>query len=120
MSKPVFSDLFNVHCRRNRKSYAQVLAFVALPLIALIMVLAIGTKTDIGGIAALLIMLLLLVILIVATTQRLNDIGWSGWLATAVIFLPIGFFLELALLLIPGEMGPNEHGPDPLAPVPPA
>ncbi len=116
MSKPVFSDLFSFSGRRNRKSFGQVLAFIGLPLVVLVIVLAIGTKTDVGGIAALLVMVLLAVILTSVSLQRLNDIGWSGWLATALFVLPIGLFFELALFLIPGEVGPNEHGPDPLEP----
>lgn len=113
MSKPVFEDLFTFSGRRNRKSYALLmLAFLPLPILTV--VVAMVTKTDIGSIVALLILLSWAWFVAVATVQRLNDIGWTGWLGWGLIFLPIGLFLELALLLIPGELGPNEEGPDPL------
>lgn len=115
MSKPVFSDLLTFSVRRNRKSYA-LLMLAFLPLLILFVVVATLTGTDVGSIVALLILLLWGVFAGVATSQRLNDIGWSGWLGFGLYLLPIGFFLELALLLIPGEVGPNEYGPNPLDP----
>lgn len=115
MSKPVFSDLLTFSVRRNRKSYA-MLMLALLPLLILAIVVAELTRTDVGSIVALLILLVWMVFSAAATSQRLNDIGWSGWLGFGLFVLPFGFFFELALLLIPGESGPNKYGPDPLKP----
>ncbi|MEL3889827.1 DUF805 domain-containing protein [Ferrovibrio sp. MS7] len=116
MSKPVFSDLLTFSVRRNRKSYALAQLYIALPLFILICGIALVVKTNLQTIALLPLFILLLFICVVLTVQRLNDIGWSGWLGLGLLLLPIGFFLELALLLIPGEVGPNKYGPDPLEP----
>ncbi|WP_428248642.1 DUF805 domain-containing protein [Ferrovibrio sp.] len=121
MSKPVFSDLFTFSGRRNRKSYALLLLLALFPLLMLVIAVATFTKTDVGSIIALLILLLWLWFLVIGTNQRLKDIGWSGRVIFGLLLLlPLGFFLIFVLMLIPGEAGPNEYGPDPLGPPGPA
>ncbi|MCA2217948.1 DUF805 domain-containing protein [Jidongwangia harbinensis] len=44
--------------------------------------------------------------------RRLHDTGQSGWLQL-IVFIPFGGIALLVLLLLPGERGPNRHGPDP-------
>jgi uncharacterized membrane protein YhaH (DUF805 family) len=65
--------------------------------------------------------------------QRLRDFGWSGWVALLAIIpfsngiigglvaMVIGGFITLvgaiivlALCFVPGDVGPNRYGPDPL------
>lgn len=91
MSKPVFSDLLTFSARRNRKSHA-LLMLAFLPLLILSIAVAEFTRTDVGSIVALLILLVWMVLSAAATSQRLNDIGWSGWLGFGLFVLPIGLF----------------------------
>ncbi len=50
---------------------------------------------------------------IAAASRRAHDIGQSGWLAVLTIIPYIGFLAVLALIFIPGQAGPNQHGADP-------
>ncbi|ESX85293.1 membrane protein [Mesorhizobium sp. LSHC412B00] len=58
------------------------------------------------------------------TGQRLRDMGLTGWLA--LLWLPVGIAdnyvggaatlaFILVLCVVPGTVGPNRYGPDPLA-----
>jgi len=113
MSKPVFSDLFSFSGRRNRKSY--VLYWI--PYIIVLMVFSgIVTSSDsallsiIGGVAILVASVSAWAI----ASQRCRDFGWTGW-ATLILLIPvIGLFFSIALLFIPGDVGQNRYGPDPL------
>jgi uncharacterized membrane protein YhaH (DUF805 family) len=44
--------------------------------------------------------------------RRLHDAGYSGWLQL-ISLIPFGGIVLLVLLALPGERGPNRHGPDP-------
>jgi uncharacterized membrane protein YhaH (DUF805 family) len=131
MSKPVFEDLFRLSGRRNRKSYflyclAYMLALVTLW--GVIGALAIGgdTDADLTGVGLALVILgaLLTLVLIVSSwavgAQRCRDFGWTGW-ALLIVLLPfIGWIFGFAMFFVPGTLGPNRYGPDPLEPPPPA
>ncbi len=113
MSKPVFSDLFTFSGRRNRKSY--FLFWLAYVVVALVIGGVIGaTESTILSVIGGLIILALLVAGCAVAAQRCRDFGWTGW-ATLIILIPaIGFFFSIALLFIPGDVGQNRYGPDPL------
>ena len=114
MSKPIFEDLFALHGRRNRKSYALLcmLLFgcgVGFSLAVLIHdeILA-GTGVTAAVLVAAIV-LLMSAVLLITSTQRCRDAGLSGSAGLAVL-LPLGF---IALLLWPGEKGTNRFGADP-------
>lgn len=46
--------------------------------------------------------------------RRLHDLGKSGWWAIAGCIPLVNFIYGLFLLFLPGTIGPNEYGPDPL------
>ena len=46
--------------------------------------------------------------------RRLHDMGKSGWFALIVFVPVIGVIFSIAMFLIPGQVGWNEYGADPL------
>jgi uncharacterized membrane protein YhaH (DUF805 family) len=59
--------------------------------------------------------LALIVPTIAAASRRAHDFGQSGWLAALVCIPYLGWIAALVFVLIPGQTGPNQHGPDPKA-----
>ena len=158
MSKPLLQDAFSLRGRRNRKSFLMGtlmfwfigVFFIGLGAWNLGLVsgwdwsLALRPEaraniynsiTMISGLVLTLVGLLFFAqIYIVQVSQRLRDIGVSGWWA----FLPLSFFflgrtltgaqhtegwtasmtinllIFTALVLYPGTRGENRYGPDPL------
>lgn len=52
--------------------------------------------------------------IVVATqigTQRLHDMGWSGWFMLLNLVPVIGTFFPFVLVLVPGNGGANKFGP---------
>lgn len=116
-SKPVFADLFSASGRRNRKSYAYFcLAATALIVISLAVALVVGRSLQSLVPAVLVFLAVILptfVSAIFVSAQRLRDFGWPG-AATLIFLIPaLGQFLNIALLVIPGNIGPNRYGDDP-------
>lgn len=138
MSKPVFQDLFTFSGRRNRKSY--FLYLVAMMVFLAILWGAVVGAVDGGGarqfedlgagyghagpgtvgaviVAGLLTFLAAISGWIVAA-QRCRDFGWTGWAVLITLLPAIGWLFGLALIFIPGTLGPNRYGPDPLGGIP--
>jgi uncharacterized membrane protein YhaH (DUF805 family) len=120
MSKPVFEDLFSFTGRRNRKSYILFqLALGCLFLAAVVVLLAANASMHRGLLGmALGVCGVLLVAAIVSnlavTSQRCRDFGWTGW-AQLLAFVPyLGVLFPFALMVVPGTLGDNRYGPDPL------
>lgn len=113
MSKPVFSDLFTFSGRRNRKSY--LLFWIAYMVVVIVLGGIVGaSESDVAMVVGGVIILALSISAWAVASQRCRDFGWTGW-ATLIILIPvIGFFFSLALLFIPGDVGQNRYGPDPL------
>lgn len=118
----IFNQIFTTEGRLNRKRYLiYMLAFAA--------VMA-GTKFTMSCMATLftgdpngaLVMAITLMLALIAGTgnvmmiiRRLHDLGKSGYF-TLIVFVPvIGIIFSIALFFIPGQVGWNEYGPDPLA-----
>lgn len=49
--------------------------------------------------------------------RRLHDLGRSGWWLLIILIPLIGILILLYFFVQKGTDGPNEHGPDPLAPI---
>lgn len=134
MSKPVFSDLFRLSGRRNRKSF--ILLFVAY--VAALYPLIIIDLPDRLPVIFWIIFYSLSGPYWVAGAQRLRDLGWAGvtvWLLPGLgtlsvlsqhkivsfpEFIILGISLVMALftfglMIVRGTRGPNKYGPDPLA-----
>ncbi len=130
MSKPVFSGYFAFSGRRNRKSYFLYIAAIAG---AIYILFAITNpylerlkyldeqKYDHMNILLGIIFIIACVSLAIAAAQRCRDFGWTGWAALICAIPFVGWIFALAILFIPGNVGANRYGPDPLgAPEPPA
>jgi uncharacterized membrane protein YhaH (DUF805 family) len=126
MSKPVFSDLFTLSGRRNRKSY--ILFCLCVFVIYVVLSIVIGMAGASGDGAAVLAtsgigIILWLVIAIAAWpvgAQRCRDFGWTGWAILITIIPFVGGLFAIALWFIPGTQGANRYGPDPLGGAEPA
>lgn len=143
MSKPVFTDLFRLSGRRNRKSYMLLLLFCLSGwAVVLTGLLNIATSLSIIIVAAIGVLVYVLgnLVIWIAGAQRCRDVGWSGrymlLVAAPCIVLQPLIFVEnlslamitvvivvtaavwlflLCLIVIPGARGPNLYGADPLA-----
>ena len=117
MSKPVFDDIFAFSGRRNRKSY--LLWFVAVSVITLVvwglaLVLSASrdewTMTVIAGLLSIPVAISSWAV----EAQRCRDFGWTGWAVLLTLIPYVGWIFALAIIFIPGNVGPNRYGPDPL------
>lgn len=102
--------------RARRKEYWMftlfhiIFAFVAIGLDVLI---GIGTGGMGIGVITIIYFLALIIPSLALVVRRLHDTGKSGWMYF-VSFIPfIGGLWLLILMLIEGDMGDNEYGPDP-------
>ena len=50
-----------------------------------------------------------------AGVRRLHDTGKTGWFILFGLIPFVGFFIVLYFMVIEGDAGPNEYGPDPKA-----
>lgn len=66
-------------------------------------------------ILTLVVVLGLLAPAIAAASRRAHDFGQSGWLAVLTVIPYVGILAALVFIFIPGQNGPNAHGPDPKA-----
>ena len=47
-------------------------------------------------------------------SQRCRDFGWTGWAMLLTLIPYVGWIFAVAIMFIPGTLGPNRYGPDPL------
>lgn len=128
MSKPVFSDPFTLSGRRNRKSY--ILYWLACAVaVAVLWFVVIAATAVVGGphgpaggavrgaglVVIILVHLPIAISLWIVGAQRCRDFGWTGWGILIALIPFIGWIFSIALWFIPGNVGPNRYGPDPLA-----
>jgi uncharacterized membrane protein YhaH (DUF805 family) len=121
MSKPVFEDLFTFSGRRNRKSYLLyalavfglwcVLAFL------LIVPAASGSETGVGmmGVIAIIAFIPTLISSWAVGGQRCRDFGWTAWAVLLTMIPYLGLVFAIAMMVIPGNLGGNRYGPDPIS-----
>ncbi len=117
MSKPAFEDIFAFSGRRNRKSYLLygIAMFVAL-LVIWGIAFAIASALHAYVIVAISYIIMIPVAISgwAVASQRCRDFGWSGWAVLITLIPFVGFLFAIALLFIPGTVGTNQYGPDPL------
>ena len=118
----LYNKIFTTKGRLNRKRYL-------IYMLAIAAVMA-GTKFTMSCMATLLtgdpngalVMAITLMLALIAGAgnvmmiiRRLHDLGKSGYF-TLLVFVPvIGAIFSIALFFIPGQVGWNEYGSDPLA-----
>ncbi len=107
--------------RARRSEYGWfVLAWVVFVVVAMMIDLSIFglnsyTSTPNGYLVTWLALALLPPAVSVAS-RRAHDFGQSGWLAVLTVIPYINWIAALVFIFIPGQPGPNQHGPDPKAP----
>jgi uncharacterized membrane protein YhaH (DUF805 family) len=120
MSKPVFEDLFKWSGRRDRKSYALLnLGMLGFGMAATVLwiieaELSGDPDTAMGTLIVLLLMFLVMGVSSIATTaQRCRDLGMAGAVSAVVLLPYAGIAAWIAILVMPGNEGPNRYGADP-------
>lgn len=113
MSKPITEDLFKFSGRRNRKSY--FLYFVAVMVVLAIIwgIAAAVASPVLMGVAAIISLGMTISSLAVGA-QRCRDFGWTGWAILIQLIPAVGFIFACAMLFVPGNVGQNRYGPDPI------
>lgn len=115
--KVVKENYANFDGRARRKEYWTYTLFVMLIYFAISIVLSIiaWISSTLGGLLSIVLGLLSLAILIpslAVTVRRLHDTGKPTWYLIFG-FIPFVNLYLLYLLIIEGDKGPNEFGPDP-------
>ena len=117
MSKPAFEDIFVFSGRRNRKSYIlYMIGMVALAVVVYGIAALLAAATHVWAILVLawLVMIPLAISGWAVMSQRCRDFGWTGWAVLLTLIPAVGWIFALAILFIPGNVGPNRYGPDPI------
>jgi uncharacterized membrane protein YhaH (DUF805 family) len=108
--------------RARRSEYGWFFVFCAVVgVIAAIIDIMVGginpyTNQPNSSIVVLVAGLALIAPTISAASRRLHDCGQTGWLAALVCIPYIGWIAALVFIFLPGNVGPNQYGPDPKAP----
>ncbi|MGD0829956.1 MAG: DUF805 domain-containing protein [Terracidiphilus sp.] len=80
---------------------------------------AFGTTEHTDGVEAALFIPLALYILatiipsLAITVRRLHDTGKSGWMILLCLIPKVGRIILLAFMVLDGDPGPNQYGPNP-------
>jgi uncharacterized membrane protein YhaH (DUF805 family) len=125
MGVPAYDAWFSPSIRRNRQSYMGANVLLIGVMLAVVATLWLFSPTKRNG----YLILALFIIPFVAcqyflTGQRLRDMGLTGWLA--LLWFPVGvadnyvggaasIAFMVILCVVPGTVGENRYGPDPLA-----
>jgi uncharacterized membrane protein YhaH (DUF805 family) len=108
--------------RARRSEYGWFFAFAfVIGVIAAILDIIAGGINPYTGMANSSIFVLIAGLALIAPTvsvasRRAHDFGQSGWLAVLTVIPYIGIIAAIVFIFIPGQPGPNPHGPDPKAP----
>lgn len=102
--------------RRAEYGWFFVFAFV-IGVVAAVIDIALG-GTNYAGMPNSQIVTLIAGLALIAPTvsvaaRRAHDFGQSGWLAALICIPYIGWIAAIAFIFIPGQPGPNQHGPNP-------
>jgi uncharacterized membrane protein YhaH (DUF805 family) len=114
MSKPAFEDLFVLSGRRNRKSYFLYLLAVTVVTVGISVLAAVTESTPLMVIACVVVLCAVVSGWIVGA-QRCRDFGWTGWAILLTLVPVVGWIFPFVMLFLPGNVGTNRYGPDPLA-----
>ena len=101
--------------RARRKEYWMFFLFNILIAVGIAIIESIiGT----GGILGIIFSLAMLVPGIAVTVRRLHDTGRSGWWILISLIPVIGWIILLVFMVLEGQPGDNEYGPNPKAAAP--
>lgn len=116
-----YLDVFKHHYvdfdgRVRRRTYWMFTLFnvgIAVAIAFVLGVVSDGLADFVGGLYALAVLPPGLGLAV----RRLHDTGRSGWWALVALVPILGFFVLLYFMVLEGDPGPNEYGPDPKDPV---
>jgi uncharacterized membrane protein YhaH (DUF805 family) len=113
MGKPIFEGMFSFRTgRRNRKSYLlHILAFQ----VPCVVILGMAPQGP-GFLWASALAGIILASGFAAATQRLRDIGKTGWMSLLYLIPLVNLMLFMDLATEPSNQGRNYYGPSPLSP----
>ncbi|MBQ7454342.1 MAG: DUF805 domain-containing protein [Selenomonadaceae bacterium] len=118
----VFNEIFTTNGRLNRKRYLIYMIILALSTTAVKITTTAMITLLTGDPTGTLVMMITLMLVLIAGTgnimmiiRRLHDMGKSGYFALLVFVPVVGAIFSIALFFIPGQVGWNEYGSDPLA-----
>jgi uncharacterized membrane protein YhaH (DUF805 family) len=110
-----FSELkvFTVHGRIGRLRYLawSLVLMIAILIIAALCALLLSNSLVAGGLVITVAAVAFVIISVQIGVQRLHDAGWSGWLLLINLVPFVGSLFPLALMIVPGNAGPNQYGP---------
>ena len=112
---PIQNHYMDFEGRARRKQYWMFVAFNIAVSIVISIVIGMISDTLASGISGLYSLALLLPGLGLAV-RRLHDTGRSGWFLL-LVFIPLVNLILLYFMVIEGDAGPNEYGPDPKDPM---
>lgn len=113
MSKPVFEGLLTLEGRRNRRSFAWLMVFLVAVQDAFFWA-AIKRQEDWTWELYVAMAAVAQILLAIGLAQRIRDIGRPGRFGLLGLVPGIGNVVALAAAFVPGQVGPNAYGPDPL------
>lgn len=109
-----FAQAFDFQSRAARSEYWFWVLFVVLANLAARMVDA-GLYGMVNGPVTAVVVLALLIPGLAYAVRRFHDLGRTGWWVLLLLVPIIGPIAVVVWFIQPGESGPNDYGPDPLA-----
>ena len=113
----IAATFFRYDNRLNRKRYIKRgLVVFGIYLLAALVLGGLGAVIDptLGSLMVLLTSLAVMVPSYMLLIRRLHDLDRPGWWAVGGIIPMVNMALSIYALCIPGTVGPNQYGPDPL------
>nr|WP_283949867.1 DUF805 domain-containing protein [Limobrevibacterium gyesilva] len=99
--------------RRNRKSYFLYTLLMLVIAIAIWIVAAMAASTPLVVVASIATLGIIVSSWVVGA-QRCRDFGWTGWAILITVVPFVGWIFPFVMLFLPGNVGANRYGPDPL------
>lgn len=118
----IFNEIFTTEGRLNRKRY--LIYMIALALVSGVSTFVLSSMATFftGDPNSAPVMLITLAWALIAGAgnvmliiRRLHDLGKSGYFALIVFIPVIGIIFSVAMFCLPGQVGWNEYGEDPLS-----
>lgn len=98
--------------RARRREYWGFTLLITLVYIGLMVLMAIESLALIASIVLIIFGLGIIVPSLAVTVRRLHDTNKSGWWYFIGLIPLVGLVL-LVFMVMPGDTGPNQYGPDP-------
>ena len=117
----IFKEIFTTEGRLNRKRYLICMVVFALSMAAAKFTMSCMATLFTGDPNGAVVMAITLMLALIAGAgnvmliiRRLHDMGKSGYFALLAFVPVVGIIFSIALFFIPGTVGWNEYGADPL------